>query len=167
MAEFALVFPVLLLLLVGIADLARWYTSAIGIESAAREAADFGAFDEDQWAASNPPLTVEGMIERACTAASTLPDYQGDPIGTPGMTCSNPTFECTISPDPSIVATPVACGSYDDAVTGWGCAVDGSLPPCRVTVRLTHTFNLFLGLPPMPSSITFDRKSIFAMSDLG
>lgn len=157
-----------MLLLVGVADLGRWYTSAIGIESAAREAADFGAFDESQWAAANPPLTVQGMIQRACTAASTLPDYQGDPVGTPAMTCTNPTLVCTISPDPgSGFSGSQPCTTYDDAVTGWGCAVDGALPPCRVTVRLTHVFKLFLGIPPMPSSITFDRTSIFAMSDLG
>jgi len=163
------VFPVLALLLVGVADFARWYTSAIGIESAAREAADYGAFDEANWADTNPPITVAGMIQRACTAASTLPDYQGDPVGTPSMTCTNPSFECEISPDPSAgfgnVSTP--CATYEEATSAWTCGTDGSLPACRIRVRLTHTFHLFLGIPPMPNSVTFDRTSIFAVSDLG
>jgi hypothetical protein len=108
--EFALVFPVLVLLLAGIADLSRWYSSAIGVEAAAREAADFGSFDESQWASPNVALTVEGMEERACIAASTLPDYQGDAVGTPAMTCTNPTFSCVIAPDPTAFpgATPIS-----------------------------------------------------------
>ena len=41
--EFALVFPVLVLLLAGIADLSRWYSSAIGVEAAAATMAPMAA----------------------------------------------------------------------------------------------------------------------------
>jgi len=51
--EFALVVPVLLLILLAIADFGRMYTSAVAVESAGREAADFGAFDATYWNTTN------------------------------------------------------------------------------------------------------------------
>ena len=51
--EFALVFPLMLLLVVAVADFGRLYVSAIAVEDAAREAADFGAFTTTNWATVN------------------------------------------------------------------------------------------------------------------
>lgn len=94
---------------------------------------------------SNYSKTVVRMKELACTASSTLPDYQGDPAGTPAMTCSNPGFAWSL--------TGTDCSNNDPAAT-----------PCHVTVTLTHQFNLILPTPLFPASITFSRDSTFAVS---
>ena len=47
--EFALIVPILLLLLIAISDFGRFYASAVAVEAAGREAADFGAFDASNW----------------------------------------------------------------------------------------------------------------------
>lgn len=154
--EFALVFPILILLIVAIADFARYYTSAIAIESAVREAADFGSFQATNWddvivdanGLTNKDKTESEMWVRVCSAASSLPDYVGDPPGTPGMTCANPAMVANLTPaDPA-------------------CTNSNTEPPCELKVTVTYTFRLILGIPPMPESVTFDRSSTFALSSL-
>jgi Flp pilus assembly protein TadG len=147
LVEFALVLPVLMLLFVGIADFARWYSAAITIDSAAREAADYGAFQASNWQPVNVSGTVQEMQSRACTAASTLTGYQGDLPGTSPMSCSNPSFSYVLD-NPG--------GSTD-------CS-DGTQKPCRVDVTVTYTFQLFAPLPPVPQSITFSRAAVYAIS---
>jgi Flp pilus assembly protein TadG len=151
--EFAIVAPILILMIGAIADLGRIYTSAVAIESAAREAADYGSFHAINWATTptdNRSVTVANMERRACTAAwgSHLDGYT-EPAGTTNHeTCTNPSFSFTLEPD--------------DAT----CADSTTEPPCLVHVRMTYDFHLFLGIPPMPSSIQLVRDSRFQMQDL-
>ena len=93
MVEFALVLPLMVILLVAILDLARIYTTMMSVESAAREAADFGTtLGAGKWQAGLPmDGTVAEMQRRACVAASNLPDYE-DPDGDPATGCTNPSF---------------------------------------------------------------------------
>ena len=155
--EFALVVPIMLIMLVAVADLARLYTTMMSVESAAREAADYGSFYTHNWETSpvdNQSITVAEMERRACVAASDLPDYQG-----PDDNCANPSL---VSID--LIEPP---GVTDCS------AVPRSDPPCLVGVTLEYTFRLLvplsiqigdvtLGIPP---SLTFQRSSVFAMSD--
>ena len=71
------------------------YVSAVAVEAAAREAADFGAFKSDQWTAVNVPVTTAEMLRRACVAAqgSHLEGYAG---ASDRSTCTNPGFSCTL-----------------------------------------------------------------------
>jgi TadE-like protein len=163
--ELALILPVILLLLVAIADLGRIYTSAVAIESAAREAADFGAFDASYWVADglNYVTTTDGMRRRACTAAagSHLQGYETtDPVN--NSTCTNPSFTCTLERDGAAADCSTSAGS----INGTDCSDPATEPPCMVHVRLDYQFKLILAIPPLPGSIQISRDSYFRISNL-
>ena len=82
--EFALVAPVLMVLALGVVDFGRVYASAVTVEAAAREAADFGSWhlNESDWQSE--------ARRRACSAALPLDGYVG---ADDGATCSNPAVE--------------------------------------------------------------------------
>jgi TadE-like protein len=159
--EFALTLPLLLLLMLGILDLARIYTTMLSVESAAREAADFGTFGSQKWNVAVYNGTEAKMERRACVAASDLPDYVG-----PDDACTNPSFSYELSTDRG--ATWVG---YDEAL---GCDDPVREPPCWVRVTLAYDFRLLIPFNleifgatyGMPESLTFERSSIFAMTDL-
>jgi Flp pilus assembly protein TadG len=157
LAEFALLVPLMLLLAVALGDFGRLFNAAIAVESAAREAADYGAMQGKlKWDSSVPAQITQNeadMQTRACTAASTLSDYAGDPPGTVGMTCTNPSF------------------SYDiEAPTGFSgnCSNQAEFDnPCVIHVTMTYDFHMFLNFPPLISIFHMTRESRFAVSDLG
>jgi hypothetical protein len=164
--EFALVLPIVVFLMIAIVDLGRIYTTMLSVESAAREAADFGAFGSFKWAPGVYDLPTDGtearMELRACTASSDLPDYVG-----PDESCGNPTFSYEISGDKGATwATP-----YNPAMT---CDDASRNPPCWVKVTMHYDFQLLvpihielLGLQlGIPDTLSFDRTSIYAMTDL-
>jgi Flp pilus assembly protein TadG len=167
--EFALVAPLMILLLFGILDLARIYTTMMSVESAAREAADYSTeYGAGRWQVGAKDTTVTEMRRRACVASSNLPDYVGIDADADGTDedCSNPGFSYCITP-----AVGGTCGAYNEADA---CDNTTREPPCSVTVSLTYTFHLFvpfhldffgvqLGLP---NAINFDRDSTFAMTDI-
>lgn len=163
--EFALVLPILVFLMVGIIDLGRIYTTMLSVESAAREAADYGTFGSQKWNPAVVALPVDGteakMEKRACIAASNLTDYVG-----PDENCANPQFSYQLSTDKG--ATWVA---YSDTL---GCDDSTRDPPCWVKVTLQYQFDLLVPFSievfgvryGLPSSLTFERSSVFAMTDL-
>lgn len=162
LVEFALILPVLLILFLAVADLARIYTTMVTIESAAREAADHGAWDEAFWAGdctdstTNCGKTLAQMTERACLASRDLPDYVG-----PDDACTNPSMTVELQePD----GTPgVGCDDPGDTRT----------TQCRVVVTLEHDFHLIVPASislfnvtvGFPSTLTFERSAIYAVSD--
>jgi Flp pilus assembly protein TadG len=159
LVEFALVLPIILILVMAIVDFARLYTTMLTVESAAREAADYGAFHWYNWQSTESTnLTASEMRRRACVAARNLPDYAES-----GGTCTNPAFAYSVDPPPS--------GPTID------CSVEPSPSddPCRVTVTLTYDFHLFAPLSlelggthlGLPSSLSFSRDSTFAISNFG
>lgn len=163
LVEFALVLPIMVLLLVGIFDLARIYTTMLSVESAAREAADYGAFGSANWEPARVTGTEDSMRLRACTAASDLPDYEG-----PNDNCANPSFSYELSPDKG---SPGSWGPWNAAD---GCDNDTRNPPCWVKVNLEYDFRLLIPLRlevfgmviGLPDTLTFERESIYAVSDL-
>ena len=166
--EFALVMPLMLIVLLGIIDLARIYTTMLSVESAAREAADYGTtLGAGKWQDGAPRAQTEAeMRRRACVSASDLPDYV-DPDSDPTTgNCTNPAFTYCIT-----TSTGGSCNAYDAAAV---CEDPLREPPCVFTVTLTHDFHLlaplnfeFMGITyGLPSTLTFSRDSTFAMTDI-
>jgi len=163
--EFALVLPIMIFLMLGIIDLARIYTTMLSVESAAREAADYGTFGSQKWNDAIYALPVDGteakMRLRACVASSDLPDYVG-----PDDSCTNPSFAYELSGDKGSTWGPYS--------TALGCDDATREPPCWLKVTLTYDFSVFVPLNlqvfgvtyGLPSTFTFERTSIFPMTDL-
>lgn len=161
LVEFALVVPIIFFILLGIYDFARVYTAQLAVESAAREAADFGAFNSERWMGlptdvdSNYYKTVQGMTERACVASSDLDDYVG-----PSTSCTNPEFTVAL-----VGKNGQPAQNCDQA--------DRAQGPCWVQVDMEYDFDLivpfgfdFFGTRlGLPSTLTFTRSSIFAIAD--
>jgi TadE-like protein len=175
--EFALLAPIMIFLLFAILDLARIYTTMMSVESAAREAADFGT---SQGAArwlddTNTQATVTEMKRRACIAASDLPDYQGVDADANGVDedCTNPSFSyCLRKTAAGACLTPASPG-YDCGDPANSDPVAD--PPCQVTVTMAHVFHLFVPMQMdffgvqlgLPGTLSFTRDSTFAMTDIG
>ncbi len=159
--EFALIFPVMLFLLVGVADFGRMYTSAVAIESATREAADYGAFQTNRWDTTNAATTLGEMQRRACVAAagSHLQDYVATDVD--NKTCSNPSFQCWLE----VSGVTQDCSS-GGTIGGTDCAATVTEPPCTVHVRLEFDFRTILQMPFVPGTIHLTRDSRFRISDL-
>ena len=154
LVEFALVVPLMVVFFVAVADLARLYTTMATIESAAREAADYGSFDSSYWSGADP---IDEMTHRACLASSNLPDYAGT-TDDMAATCTNPTVTVVLDPPDQV-----------------SCADRTREPPCRVTATLEYDFHLILPIHidigggnsiGFPNQLSFARSSTFAMTDL-
>jgi hypothetical protein len=175
--EFALVLPILVFLMVGIIDLGRIYTTMLSVESAAREAADFGSFDSSNWSSGQIVDTELTMETAACVAASNLPDYSG-----PDDNCTNPSFDYDLSMDKGQnwveewIDTTTAPGqpACDDPARADADNRTTDPPPCWVRVTLHYDFHLLVPLNfemfgvryGIPNTLSFDRSSIFATTDL-
>jgi Flp pilus assembly protein TadG len=168
--EFALVMPIMLVMLVGVLDLARVYTTMMSVESAAREAADFGTtLGAARWDPAVKDSTVDRMRERACVAASDLPDYSDPSDNNPATGCDNPSFTYCITT--AVGAPGASCDPYDPMAD---CQNPARPSPCAVTVTLSYNFQLlaplnfeFMGVTyGIPSTLPFSRDSTFAMTDI-
>ena len=165
--EFAIMLPLLLILLLAILDFARIYTTMLSVESAAREAADYGTtLGAGKWQVGSPmDTTVAEMKRRACVAAGNLPDY-ADPDNDPTNGCDSPAFAYCLTPTAGGTCLPIDPDEH--------CEDPTRADPCTVTVTLTHDFRIFTPLNVellgirigFPSTITFQRDSTFAMTDI-
>jgi hypothetical protein len=161
LAEFALIVPLMFILAIAVGDFGRLFTAAVAVESAAREAADYGAFlGNDRWDEGDAATMASNAAEmrrRACTSASELTDY----VGSPGP---DDTGDCTI---PLVTIHPPIHPSTGPAAGTGSCASAGALDkPCWIHVTVSYEFRPLIPFPPIPSSIMITRDSWFAISDL-
>jgi hypothetical protein len=176
--EFALLAPIMIFMLFAILDLSRIYTAMSSVESAAREAADYGtSLGAARWSTGSFNNTVDEMQRRACTAASDLHDFawtdtDADGVIDTGEPCTNPSFAFCIRKTPG-----GPCLAPTD--TGYDCDDPEnndpvSDPPCAVTVTMPHTFHLlvplhldFFGVQlGLPNTLAFQRDATFAVTDI-
>lgn len=161
LVEFALVLPILLVLLLGIADFGRVFTAGITVEAAARNAAEAAAQEYVQRKRGDPtpadPMATDDYAairelahEVACQEATSLPNHSGA-----GATCAMPITAVCIHEnelgDPdcgnSSSAIPGECSSLTG---GWSNGIeqtDGAGPflpyvEVRICYRFTTLFNL-------------------------
>lgn len=154
LAEFALVVPLMFLLAVAVGDFGRLFNAAIATESAAREAADYGAFlGSSAWASAQFPWTANEteMRLRACTAMTGQTDFENSA----GTCTGNPVMSWQLEDSNGVSPPPVDCGP-----------LTGLVAPCRIHVTVTYIFRPLIPVPPIPSSLTLTRESWFALSDL-
>lgn len=133
MIEFAVVFPVLVLLLIGAADYGRVFFTSIAVANAARAGAEWGAQDKGKAFGSTTPITDFAKQDGAEAGAMTV---------TSATVC-----RC---PDESAPA-----GGCTGTCLNYG--------PPRVFVEVTasKTVNLILPYPGVPNNILITRKAIF------
>jgi hypothetical protein len=168
LAEFALVVPIMFFLVVVIADFGRVFTAMVGTESAAREAADYGAFVDldhaDRWASANSPWTAteDEMQRRACTAMleqSGFSDTTGNCVDNPIMTWELLTRDSAAA----LYHIVDKDRPMDDC---YGRDPHAARGPCVVHVTVSFNFSPIFAVPPIPSSVTISRESWFALSEL-
>jgi hypothetical protein len=175
--ELILILPIMLIIAIAVGDFGRVYATGVAVEDAAREAADFAAFDD--LTASHFEEPVPGTIDakdstrlealrRACAAVSALPDF-----GAVAATCADPTARCTAVPG-GFCELAVEDHRADQP---WAstCGIDPiqADATCGWVVHTTVTFDfhmvidyLPLDFLPLPTTVNLVRESRFAISAL-
>lgn len=153
LAEFALIVPLMFILAIAVGDFGRLFNAAVATESAAREAADYGAFlGSGAWSSAQSPWTANEteMRLRACTSMTGQTDFEN----TAGTCSGNPMMTWRLE-GPDGNPPTVDCST-----------LTGLVPPCRIHVTVTYIFRPLIAVPPIPGSLTLVRDSWFAISDL-
>jgi hypothetical protein len=169
MVEFALILPLLLVILLGVVDFGRVFTAGITMEAAARNAAEAAAQEYQQVIRNTPtpgPADYQRIhdvaLEELCSEAKVLPNRAVDVLGN----CTMPiTAVCVHDdaspPDPfcgqaGTSPVPPECGSINAWVPNPSndTPVHGTPPQTPVPYVDVHTcyhfttlFNLHLELP--------------------
>jgi hypothetical protein len=170
--ELILVLPIMLLLTFVVGDFGRVYASGVAVEDAAREAADYAAFDDvvtSHFTQDPATFVVDAKdstrleaLRRACAAVSSLPDYSSV-----AALCADPTSRCTttvgdfctllVEDTRSQAPWATTCGTapQTDVTCGWS---------VHVTVRFS--FHTALNVAPLPTTVDFVRDSRYPISAL-
>ena len=155
LVEFALILPLLLVLLLGIADLGRAFASAITLEAAVRDAAEAAAQEYIQVDPITPAAGLDAAgyqrlhdlaLEVACREAERLPDRV-----LAGSQCTMPVIAVCVHDD---TAGDVACGSEASAAPADCTEMASAWSPARqgpdlsyVEVRMCYEFKLLVSAP--------------------
>jgi TadE-like protein len=183
LAEFALVIPMLLLILLTVADFGRYFAASISIESMARTSAEIAAQEYVQEEAASLSPKQYGLIHKlawqsVCDEGHDLPNATP---GSGGGECSGlPTLVCvhdTIDP---------ICGTTYNGAGGVPAQCNGLQPGAAPTptldsqahnyveVRVCYRFNSFfdftipffdISLSPLSGNFYIERTRQFTVAD--
>jgi len=162
LVEFALVFPLLMVLLLGVADFGRVFSAGITTEAAARDAAETGAISRLRTKPPGPgdPPYYQALHQEiakiACSESRLLPNATF--VATDRTCPSEPVIRVCVhdGQDPACgqpingfgAAIPAECSGMGDP---WSNATSGESASHSVEVRIcyhfTTLFNLHLSLP--------------------
>ena len=180
--EFVLVLPIMLVIAIAVGDFGRVYATGVAVEDAAREAADYAAFDDISASHFYEPFpgTVDAKdstrieaFRRACAAVSALPDFGSvsDPLSV-AATCADPTARCsdTAGSFCQLVVEDRRAFQPWFSTCGQGPQLDVT---CGWVVHVTVNFDfhmvidyLPLDFLPLPTTVQFARESRYAISAL-
>ncbi len=135
MIEFALTFPLLLLLCLGATDFGRLFFNAVTVANAAATGAFYGAQNNVNFS------RYSTMANRVTEDAKNLEN----------VTANATSFcECPGSPP-----TPISCSQ---ATNRLACG-DYGYPRAYVRTNVTHTFRTIVGYPGIPNQTSLDRSA--------
>jgi Flp pilus assembly protein TadG len=129
--EFTLIFPVLLLMLVGTMDFSRLFFGGIAMEGAARAGVQYGALSPGRAG------DIDGIV------AAAQADAAGQ--GLSGVTASTRTF-CSCVGNASTVSCSIA-------------QCNGQTPNGYVEATVQYTFNSILRYPGFPADMVISRTA--------
>ncbi|HET7667486.1 MAG TPA: TadE/TadG family type IV pilus assembly protein [Mycobacterium sp.] len=153
LVEFALVLPMLLVLLLGVADFGRVFAAGITLESAARNGAEAAAQEYLQIQRNKTLETADYTKLHDVAREAVCRDTEILPNATGGGSCSSPVVAVCVHDAAAGDAgcgteTPSAPAECDAMDGGWNAALSGTatspLPyvEVRVCYRFTTLFNL-------------------------
>jgi hypothetical protein len=157
LVEFALVLPMLLVLLLGVADFGRVFNAGIVMESASRDGAEAAAQEYLQVRRNATPATAadfdrvaEVALTAVCEEAERLPSRQAS--GSPPV-CVMPYTTVCIHDDPTELVNYTGCGAGASGADGACTAIHSSWPSLWVSgmlpsveVRTCYRFDTLLPL---------------------
>jgi hypothetical protein len=161
--EFALVLPILLVILLAVVDFGRVFSAGISVEASTRNAAEAGAIERLRLGPPGPGSEVpyyttlhEQVAKVVCSELSLLPNTT---FNAADRTCASmPVVRVCIHDDIDPIcgvaiagfasAVPPACSSVLEAWNHASGGVEGShAVEVRVCYRFTTLFNLHISLP--------------------
>ena len=165
MVEFALVLPLLLVILLGVVDFGRIFTAGITMEAAARNAAEAAAQEYQQIIRNNPtpgPADYQRIhdvaLDELCGEAKVLPNRAVDGSGNCTMPITAVCVHDAAGGDPVCGQAGAAVPAECDSITTWApnpaniAPVNGGETPIpyvevQTCYHFTTLFNLHLQLP--------------------
>lgn len=169
MVEFALIMPVLLILIVGVADLGRAFAAGIVVEGAARDGAELGAraYLKDNPTGPPPPgsyfQSLHGRIARAvCAELKTLPNTTFDSAtatcpGLPLLICVHDGVDDACSAQPFGATPPAECTVFNPAPANTRPATGET--SAFVEVRVCYPFTMITQVPYFSWGTIFLQQS--------
>lgn len=167
LVEFALILPLLLVILLGVVDFGRVFTAGITMEAAARDAAEAAAQELQQVIRNTPAPSAtdyqrihDVALDVLCSEAQVLPNLAVDGSGNCTMPVAAACVHDQYGADPSCGQPKAAVPPECTAIDAWAATADPSnvapAPPgltavpyveVRACYHFTTLFNLHFELP--------------------